>query len=111
MKIMFGWPAAWANNAADSKTKRALMGCRFMVAWASQFLEHLCRFVLIQLLPFWSQNAVAVFLSAADIAQLVGRRRIVDIAVGVASYKRARVKRTLLDVEPDADGQFSRKRD
>jgi len=54
------------------------------------------------------QHAVAIFLSPAGIAELFGRRRVVDIAVRVAGDEGTFVGRHLLDVEPNLHGQFPR---
>ncbi len=62
---------------------------------------------LVNLLPLWGEEAVAVLLGTADIAQLFCGRRVVDVAVGVAGHEGEVMRRCLLDVEADADGQLA----
>src|SRR6266404_5177237 len=73
----------------------------------SQLLQHFHHSVLEQPLPGRRQQAVAVFLGAADVLELLGRRGVVDVAVRVAGHKGVLVRRCLLDVQADLDREFA----
>ena len=59
-----------------------------------QLLQQFRDLGLEHLLPLRGEEAVAVFLRVADVFQLFGRRRVVDVAVRVAGDERELVRAT-----------------
>lgn len=59
----------------------------YKASGSSQLTQDLGGFRFVNRLPMRCQNAVAVFLRTAHILQLLGRRRVVDVTVGVAGYE------------------------
>lgn len=64
----------------------------------SQILQHLRDFVVEELLPLGSQQAIAILLCAADVLKLLRRGCVVDVSVRVASHERRLVRRGLFDI-------------
>src|SRR3972149_7117922 len=76
----------------------------------SQLLQDGVHPFVVELLPLGRHEAVAILLGKSRVLSLLFRRRVVDVAVGIAGDKSEFLRRPLLDVQSDLDAQFSRKR-
>ena len=69
-----------------------------------QPLQDLVDLLFEQCLPFWSNQAVAVFLRVAPVLDLRLGRRVVDISVRNPRHECVGIGRSLLDAKTDLNG-------
>ena len=69
-----------------------------------QPLQDLVDLLFEQCLPFWSNQAVAVFLCVSPVLELRLGGRVVDVSVRNTRHKCGGMRRSLLDAETNLNG-------